>query len=366
VRVAAVALLWIAAGMRFTTFRRGPNFINGSYALAALAVATGLTLTVVDDHLNSWAGPNVSDLLEHGAVVVGGVAAQLFLLALKTGRPSRKQTSTRVAIASVVLTVMAVAFASAPVHEVGDAGEWHADTAAVVSYGLAFHGYLIYVLADNVRLCMRFATAPGDPDRTLGLVLVGWGSAVCLGYPLSRVAGLLVEQADWPGAGVLRSSGSLASIVGLCCLAGGVLAPRVLGSARRWHEARRGVRRLAPLWQDLTAAFPSVALPTTAPVTVRRAELLYDRHLLEIADALALARVDARDARLAGRCIDRAADVLLHSRESWVEGDGVAAAELLPPAATADEERSHLLALAASYRRLRAASRALRAERTGA
>jgi hypothetical protein len=145
-------------------------------------------------------------------------------------------------------------------------------------------------------------------------------------------------------------------------LATGVLAPRALNSARRWFTAIEGIRRLDPLWRDLTGAFPQVTLPTSAPLTVRRAELRYDRHLLEIADALTLTRVRAGLGAEADPS-ERAAAALAASASRWTHDDGshaaCIAAGLLPTASSAAEEREHLLTLADAYRTVRIQARRL-------
>lgn len=357
---AAIALLWIATATRLRSLRQTPSFTNGTYALAAAAVAAGVSIKAGEQALDEATGPYVSDLLEHGVIVVAGVAAQLFLLALRTGRPRAEQTRLRLVVATAVLLAMVVAFALAPIHGefAGDLDAVYGTLPEVTVYRLVFNGYLIFVLADNVRLCRRYASAPGDRERSVSLTMIGWGSAVCLAYPLSRVVYFIVEATTGRDAELVQSVGSAAATAGLWVLAIGVLAPRALASARRWAVVINGIRRLGPLWRDLTQAFPLVTLPTPAPVTITRAELRYDRHLLEIAEALARARVDAEPPPGPGS-IEAAAEGLVASWHRWTAEDGTVAADLLPAAFSSADERNQLLALAAAYRSATAHPRAL-------
>ena len=349
---AAIALFWIATAARLRSFAQAPSFINGTYAFAAAAVAAGVSIKAAEQAIDTVAGPYVSDLLEHGVIVLAGLAAQLFLLGLRTPHPRREQTRLRFTVAVGVLLAMVITFALAPVHDrvAGDLDAVYGALPAVVLYRLVFNCYLIYVLVDNVRLCRRYASTPGDRARTISLTITGWASAVCLAYPLSRIAYVLIENITGHGAEVIQAIGSAAATTGLCALAIGVLAPRAIAETRRWLVALAGIRRLNPLWSDLTAAFPLVTLPTPAPVTLSRAELRHDRHLLEIAEALARARVHTGP-QPPPASIEATAAALAASRNGgWTAGNGTAAAELLPAAASPAQERRQLRALAAAYR----------------
>lgn len=359
---AAIALLCIATAARARSFAQAPSFINGTYALAAGAVAAGVSIKAAEQAIDEATGPYVSDLLEHGVIVLAGLAAQLFLLSLRTSAPRREQTRLRVTVAAGVLLAMVLTFALAPIHDrfAGDLDAAHGALPEVALYRLVFNGYLIYVLVDNVRLCRRYATTPGDRARTVSLTITGWASAVCLAYPLSRITYVLLETTTGRGPETIQAAGSAAATTGLCALAIGVLAPRAITATRRWLTALAGIRGLNPLWQDLTAAFPLVTLPTPAPITLTRAELRHDRHLLEIAEALARAHVQASPQQ-APASIAATAAALAASRNAgtWTALTGTPAADLLPAAASPAQERHQLRALAAAYRSATARSPAL-------
>lgn len=357
----AVALLWLAAGYRLFLLRRAAGFINISYAAAAAGIAAAFTAKAAETTIDAAAGPYIGDLTEHGLVVVGGVSAQMFLLALKTGRPPRRAAAVRLAIAAAVLVAMTIAFLIAPIHHrvIGDLDEVFGQLSSITVYRLVFNTYLTYVLIDNIRLCRRYAAIPGDIGRTASLTLVGWGSAVALAYSSSRIVYVLADLVLRDRPTIIRTIGSAAAALGLCALAIGMLAPRIVPGLASWLEAQRGTRRLGPLWRDLTDAFPLVKLTTGSAATARRAELRYDRRLLEVSEALAQARVPDTELAdsLGGDPLDRLAHVLRRSREHWTDVQGVAAASLLPTAPDVSAERRQILALARAYRAAAASDR---------
>jgi len=350
----AVLLLWLAAGYRLSTLRRSRSYVTVSFAAAAAGAAAAFTVKATEAPIDAITGPYVSDLIEHGLVVVAGAAAQLFLLALRTGRPPRRAAGARVAIAAVVAMVMVVTFLLAPVHQrvVGDLDETYGQLAAVAAYRLVFDAYLTYVLVDNVRLCRRYAAIRGDFGRSTSLTLVGWGSAVALAYSGSRIIYILIDVTLHEQPTVIRAVGSAAATLGLCALAVGMLTPRAVSGARGWLDARRGTRRLGPLWHDLTTAFPVLALRTRAPFTPRRAELRYDRRLVEVGEGLVKARIPAAwVADVAGTPdpIHALAVALRRNQVTWADAGGIAAADLLPHPGDLPAERQQILAFAQAY-----------------
>ncbi len=349
----AALLLWLAAISRLRSARVTPDFTNLAFAASATAVATGFTIRVGEHPLDTATGLDLSQPLQHGTIVVGGVAANLFLLALRTGTPPRRQVLRRLATAAVVLLAMVGCFIAATHggRQFGDLDDADLHPALVV-YRAVFHVYLGVVLADLVRLCLRNITAVSQRAVRVNLLLVGLGSAGALLYSVSRLAYVLLDAAGTEVAH-LRSLGTSAVVIGLLLLASGMLANHVVHLGERWVAARRGTGRLQPLWQDLVTVFPLVALPTRAPITVRRAELRYDRHLVEVADALSQARVSRPPGRRAPTVTDVA--LALHrSRPAWDTAGGPTAAELLPESSNLADDRALLLSLAGAYAALSA------------
>lgn len=349
----AVVLLWLAAAYRLAIVRRGADFVNVSYAAGVAATAAAFTVKAAETGIDATAGPYIGDLIEHGVVVIGGMSAQLFLLALKTGRPPRRAAAVRAAVAVAVLAAMTISFLAAPIHQrvIGDLDEVFGQLGSITVYRLVFNVYLTYVLVDNIRLCRRYAKIRGDVGRSASLTLVGWGSAVALAYTTSRILYVLADRVLHHQLIIIRTIGSAAATLGMCGLGVGVLAPRIVPALRDWIVALRGIRRLGPLWRDLTSAFPLVTLPTGLPTTVRRAELRYDRHLLEVSEALAQVHISVGELLIpAGDHLQNLAQSLRHSRDRWTDTRGVPATTFLPAARGATDERQQILALADAYR----------------
>ncbi len=349
----AVALLWLAAAYRLYLLREGADFIKISYAAASMSIAAAFTVKAAETAVDAATGPYISDLIEHGLVVIGGVSAQLFLLALRTGRPPRRAATARCLLAVAVLAAMTVAFSIAPVHHrvTGDLDEVFGQLGSITVYRLVFNVYLTYVLLENIRLCRRYAARPGDAGRTVSLTLIGWGSGIALAYSTSRVVYVLADLLLHDRPTIVRTVGSAAAIVGLCGLAIGVLAPRVVPGLDGWVNAFKGTRRLQPLWRDLTTVFPQVALATGVPITPHRAALRYDRRLLEVSEALAQARIPYAEVPPADADpVSGLAHALASTRALWINSKGISAAALLPTVSDVVDERQQTLRLADAYR----------------
>lgn len=314
---------------------RARTFTNVAFAVSTTAIAVACTWKVTSSAATT--GPSTQgDLPEHALLVVAAVSAQLLLLSLRTGRPGRRAIAIRLAAAAVVLAVMGTTYALA------------AHSGAEVVYRLAFHGYLSYALVESLRLCLRYGRSFQDAGRRMNLALIGWGSAVGLIYSASRLLYVLVDLTVAPDPVAIHTAGSVAALIGASGIALGVLAPRSVRAAQRWHRAVTQTRCLDPLWSDLTTTFPDVTLPTSAPTSPHRAELRHHRRLLEVAEGLARAHVQTLSPAVGD--LDGLADDLHTSRPDWATGAGPTAADLLPAASSADDERRTLTDLARAYR----------------
>lgn len=271
-------------------------------------------------------------------LVIAALATQLLLLSLRSGRPAARAIAVRAISAAAVLAVMATTDALGP------------SPATDAVYRVAFHGYLSVALVESLRLVIRYSRTFDDTGRRMNLVLIGWGSAVGLIYSASRLVYVLVDLTITPAPTVIHTAGSAAALIGSSGIALGILAPRSIRAVQRWRAAMASIRRTDRLWQDLVSAFPDVALPTRPPATVHRAELRDRRRLLEIAEGLARAHVADPGPSCSGGSLVDLAQALHEGRRSWVEGAGPTAAELLPAASSAAQERQLLYLLADRYR----------------
>lgn len=329
-------MLWLAAALKAHAWWASRTFTNGTFAVSTTAIALACTWKVTS---SAATGPSTQgDLPEHMLLVVAALATQLLLQSLRSGRPAARAIALRAVSAGVVLAIMGTTYALAP------------SEAAEAVYRVAFHGYLSVALVESLRLVIRYSRTFDDTGRRMNLVLIGWGSAVGLIYSASRLLYVLVDVTITPAPTVIHTAGSAAALIGSAGIALGILAPRSIRAAQRWSAATGSIRRTHSLWRDLVAAFPDVALPTKPPITVHRAELRDRRRLLEIAEGLARARVTDPDPPDGRDRLGSLARVLHGSRPSWTDRGGSTAAELLPTAASAAEERRVLHELADRYR----------------
>lgn len=344
-------LLWLAAAYRIHSWRREASLVNGVYAGAAGSIAAAFTVKILASQIDALCGPFISDLLEHLFVVLGGYSAQIFLLTLRDGRPSRPSLVSRTVLSAAVMLMMVGAFLVAPVHQArgGDLDEVFGRLGTVAVYRLIFDCQLTYVLVDVIRLCLRNALVRGDVSRSISLILTGSGAGIAVLYPLSRLIDITVQVIGRPPSLTIHTVGSSAASLGLLAMAAGMLIPHVLTTRRSWLNARCGARRLDVLWSDLTSAFPEVRLPVGRGLTPGKAELRYVRRLAEVSEGLALAHVRGAAGPPAAPDLREQARILLHSRPSWAEQGGLRACELLSGPSDASVDDQQLLALADAY-----------------
>jgi hypothetical protein len=345
--IVVTVLVWLAAAHRLLVLARTRTFLNVMYAAALVLAALALTVRLAQPAIDAALGVNTGDLLKHLLIVAMGAAIQLFILAVNVARPTRAAILRIVGLAAAVAAAMMVAFGLG--HPA--AGSSEDITPAEVPYLLIFNGYLAYVLINNVRLYRRFVAIPGDAGRAINLRLIGWGSAIALGYSATRFAAMLAVVTTGHSAPAVEAVGSAAAFVGMTLVALGVFAPGVVPWLVDWRSARHQLGRLDRLWSDLTATYPAVVLPAGGGLG-RRTEFALERRLVEISESLRQVRLsEAAGRRVAGdpdpvRGLGRELD---RSRPGWTTAAGPTATSLLPTAADRAEESTVLLALADAY-----------------
>ena len=351
--IGVLVLFWLAAGHRVAMLVRKPNWVNLSYACAAVGVALAVAVKTWQTQFDGLTGPYVSDLALHLCIIIAGLGSQFFLLTLRAAEPARREVAVRLSVAALATAVIVLAFVVAPIHHTvtGGLDEEYGHLASIAVYRVILNAYLTYVLLDIVRLCRRYADLRDDAGRSVGLTLVGWGCAIGLGYSTSRLLYALLDPIVSGRPTALLAIGRWSALISLGALAAGVLTPWWLPAALAWWQARQGAAQVAELWGDLAGAFPSVVLPTGRSWTVRRAQLRYDRYLIEIAEGLARASLGAEGSAhtTEAGAIYGLAVALRKSRPSWNSGTGPRAAAVLPAVATPESEQRMLLALASAY-----------------
>lgn len=173
-----------------------------------------------------------------------------------------------------------------------------------VAIHVLFMAYLAVALADVAIAAIRWARDCSDVVR-LGLRLVAAGSVLGMVYAVGRMAVTFLELTTGRNDALVATFKVIA-LTGLVLVAAGSALP---GLTRSWRSARRALvahRHLAhlyPLWSDLVAVVPGIALERVEPrwrdrLHVRDLDMRLYRRVIEIRDGqLAVARKDAVEGR---------------------------------------------------------------------
>lgn len=197
------------------------------------------------------------------------------------GELATRVARARLACFFAVIFMMALLIFSAQPRDDADFIEVNANIGAVLGYLLLYLSYLGVVMAEAFRETLRFAPQVGSAALRLGLRLIAIGSAFgvvcCLFKALVAVSvflgssGLYREEIVGPMLGLLAGAHIVAGLT-VASLGPGI------ADAIRQHMA---LRRLEPMWKELTQAIPEVVLDVGYQ---KRTERLY-RKIIEIRDA---------------------------------------------------------------------------------
>jgi hypothetical protein len=358
ITVLITLLMWVAAIDRIRKVWKHSNSVNFGYCVAAVGVAGAFSMKLIEQPTDDWLGPYVSDLMKHFLIVVGGCGAEILLLGLRSNDlgPSPREIANKIRIALVVSIVMCAAFVVAPIHAIADHGDLDVvfdHVAAVAFYRLVFNIYIAYVLIGNYRLCRRYVSVEDDVGVRLSTWLVGAGSLVALGYSISRFIFVGYVYAGNSSPSALDTLGSALAAFGLLCMALGILAPRVAHRRRDLGAAMDKIRRITPLWTDLTRVCPSVILPTSPPWTVERALHRCNRYLTEVGESLLLVRVSDLTAQRIRSSRDQLGSLaagLFEERDCWLTAGGPLAGQLFPATSDTTQYERAILDLGDAYR----------------
>ncbi len=243
--------------------RRGAS---AATCLALACFAVGLTLNVdpVYTGLDAALGvPNVADLLEHVAVIVGATVLLGVLRAVHvSGRAPLPSALLLLGAAVIVAAVVLFAVAPLPV-EAPEFTERYAGLGAIRGYWAVQVAFLGIALVELIRIAGYARKARRVATRA-GFALVGVGAGIGLVYSVNKLTAL-AASADPAGAvatltGVLDQpllvTGTLAIGVGL------LLPPAATATRALWEPLRDrwDVQLLRRLWLDLAVVNPRLFL----------------------------------------------------------------------------------------------------------
>lgn len=269
VYLACCALAWLIVGYKVRAWLRDrKNLDLGLLCVMTAAIATVFLFSAPSvyrwfDRLTGV--PNLSIVVIYSAVVAFACGAWVLLLHW-TGRGHETPRARTVAASWLVVISIAAAWTVALVcFAVGrpDAVEHPRDfstaypsepgiTVFLMLY-LAIFGISLAVLG---HLCRRFATALGGNWLARGLRVVGAGSWLGLAYCAFKLIGLAGARLGRDVYTLCNSVAPICASVAALMVIGGFAIPAFGPRVSAW----RRLRRLAPLWRDVTSRVPEVTM----------------------------------------------------------------------------------------------------------
>lgn len=390
--IGAAVLVWIAFAYKVPGLRRHPGD-RLLQAFCATLFLTGLAIPMfnapVSELVTRLTGvPRMGQLIGDVLVVGSGVSVLSFLAYLsRTPEHARRSIRVHAALALVTAVTMGILFFLSP--RLPETWLWpqYVPWPTVVGYRFVFLLYVEFVLLNVILLARRAAAIPNLPSVQMGLALVAIGGLAGQLYLIHQVATVLssisgVQLESQPDT----TNKALILLTVVLFVLGTTMpnwGPRVgVDKAVFWAREYRSLRRLHPLWGELCAVFPSVALvpPTRGLLEVfdlRDVHFRLYRRVVEIRDAILLlnpsvdpragacARQVGEDSGVAGRELEvlvtavQLASVLNRNRPENTGAGSTAASMSQGEAVDFGAEVEALEGLAGCYRRSPLIARAL-------
>lgn len=299
--VGIAAVLWLVVGVKAVGMirQRSPatSWLWVTFLFLALA-ASFFTPVIAGwaEQLLSWPTLPV-DTVGRTCVMTAAFSAQSMLREL-TLEPGSGATRGRVVILVAAVTGLWVCRGL-----VGSSGNDRLGSQAdsdlwAMAYLLVFLAYLGTVLVDVCRRCLEYARSAG-PTLAMSLRIIAAGCVFGLGYVAVKLtATTLVLIGPGMAPVIEATSGRLLAVLGGVLVAAGSMLPLLVdgvSAVRTWVRCYRSLRALYPLWCELIATNPDLALD---PASGRLADVLRVR---DLEHRLYRRVIEIRDARLALR-----------------------------------------------------------------
>ncbi len=367
-QLVGLAAAWLASAYRlWISFRQPATIWRTAFTVGIVCAALGVTFQSFTPQIDSETAPSFGSLLNHLIVIAGLASVQVYVSTLRreTPPPGLLRRVLTVALVAEAVTVLSWVLAS-PFHS-GEAEHFavYATDVWVSTYFLTFWALIAATMLAVARFCLleQRGAPPEDRARVVSLALIGLGAVGGVLYALAAAAGAIyiaVTGVLDDGA-LMASSRLIGPSVGL--LGVGILALLVVPALDAAIRARRRLRVLRPLWEDLRRAVPQVSL--TGPEQGRLSPATAaERAIIEIRDALNLVHVDAPATAAPEDLAPR-----LYARlgsDDTLRRSARPAAGCLPPSATQREDAEQVYALALAYRRIQQRGRRVDASKPAA
>ncbi|MCQ4043232.1 MAB_1171c family putative transporter [Streptantibioticus rubrisoli] len=285
VKHTVLALLWAVTLWRLPAAARVPRQRALWTAFASIAAACTLGDPGVVDSVDRLAGVhNLSTLGKNLLGIVGSAAILDFVVAIARPRSLPRARRALTALATVSMTAMTVLFALTPRPlEVSDFYQANVGSLSGTAYCMVFTGCLGIAMTVATWLFWGYSRHAGAAWLRTGLRLLGAGTALGACYSLLRTVLMLlgflrphiIGTTATTVADAVENAAISLIVVGSSLPAVGVL----WRSVRDW----RALRRIQPLWAELTSAVPDIVLDARSHLTPR---VRLHRTVIEIRDAV--------------------------------------------------------------------------------
>lgn len=347
----AIALAWLAAGYRAWVLLTQPRTIwRTSFSVSTVATALGLTLyrfrAPLDEVTQIW---NLTGLLAHAVFAVGLGFLLIYLDALRLPVVRAQRVRLYLTAAGIAVLIMTAAWLVAPVHDRPREDLLPlADNLSVVVYCATFWLYLAAALGYMAWTCLARGRTFRREDlaRSISLLLIGVSAVAAMPVLLLWTVSILIRHLTGSEASRLNAIGDallpwpvLLNAIGVLSL---LTVPYLSALAIAWWRWWQ----LRSLWVSMISRYPQVHLElrsTGGPLT--RARTRTERAIIEIHDALRIARVDIPDEAPPGASLE---SVALALRQS--EAGERRVADLLARVDSREADVRQVVALARAFR----------------
>jgi len=212
----------------------------------------------------------VADLGALGIHLLGGVASSAAFLAaivywVYPPETARRHAAVRLLVAAVCAVAMLTLWAAAGTGAQQRSAHYllqNAHRPLVAAYLLLYVGAFGAGMIEIIRLCRRYGRVAGRQWLRRGLYCTAIGASACLVYCLNRLLSLVAVQCgldplEW------ELLTPVANGTGILFLVAGLTMPSWGPTVSEWRRLVRNYvtyQRLHPLWRDLYAAVPDIAL----------------------------------------------------------------------------------------------------------
>lgn len=283
---AVLLLLWAMVVWRAPAAVRTPRQRALWLTFAALTLAMTLRLPAVMRVIDGGAGiNNLSTLAKHLLGILAAAALLEFVYGV-TRQDGGEGRGSRVVTTAGAMAALIVLFALTPRENQAEAFfETHTGSPTATAYLLVWFGYLGTAMAVATALFWGSARDAAASWLRTGLRLLGSGTAAGVLYALCRAGYLLLRLfglSDVHDQAVAEVT-DLLKHTAIALILLGTSVPAVGVAWRGWRHWR-DLRRLLPLWRELTRAVPEVVLGEE--LRRRDVRLRLHREVVEIRDAI--------------------------------------------------------------------------------